>query len=196
MAYLITHSMLSAWKYQYECFEAAQESATADFLAALNREEIQPTEAMLNGREFEAAVYSALPDIYPAAPEVADIIKGSAHQVRLSRRVNIDGEEFLLYGILDALRSGTIFDIKYLSHSVQSSDLYGKWLTSTQHPMYFALCPEADTFMYVGSDGHEVYTETYRRKDTPDITDTIREFVSDLKASGLWETYTQKWRAK
>jgi hypothetical protein len=99
----------------------------------------------------------------------------------------------LLKGVLDALRAGVIYDVKFLNKSLGSADVYGKWLNCTQHPAYFYLVPEAHEFQYVGSDGSDVYIETYQRDQTPYIGEIIHDFLEFLKGEGLMDVFAERW---
>ena len=55
--------------------------------------------------------------------------------------------------------------------------------------MYFELVPEAQRFVYVVSNGSEVWTEAYDREDTPSIIPVIEDFLRWLERHGLLETY-------
>ena len=57
------------------------------------------------------------------------------------------------------------------------------------------LIPEAYKFTYLVSNGTEVWTETYRRDETPDIIPIIESFIAYLKENDLWEVYTSHWAA-
>ena len=85
--------------------------------------------------------------------------KINAYNVYLDGKklVEVNGMEFVLYGRLDTLKAGTIYDIKF-----SGSYDKGKYVDSTQHPTYMELIPEADQFTYVVSNGQNVWTETYR----------------------------------
>ena len=152
--FLMTQSLLSAWAYQFDCFEGCEDDAQAAFLRTLNREPGEVTEAMMNGRTFEDRVYRAAEGKTirsdakwrEGALAIAEIIRGAQIQVKVSREIVVDGMTFLLYGILDALKAGVIYDVKFLSKSLSSADVYGKYLQSAQHPAYFYLVPEAREF--------------------------------------------------
>lgn len=168
-----------------------------EFLKALRREPTETTEAMQNGIEFEDLVTAIINQNYDeshkwieAAQKVADIVRGGKLQYKAKKPVEVSGEKFLLYGRLDVLKAGQIMDIKF-----SKSYDRGKYLTSTQHPTYLELIPEAEQFTYVISNGNDVWTETYRREETPSIFPIIEDFMAYLKTSGLWETYTQHWSA-
>ncbi len=79
--------------------------------------------------------------------------------------------DVVLYGRLDALKAGTIYDIKFSKGYER-----GKFYSSTQHPTYMLLIPEAQTFSYLVSNGMDVWTECYRRDETPDIRPIISDF--------------------
>ena len=114
--YLMTQSLLSAWAYQFDCFEGCEDDAYAEFLRTLKREPGEQTEAMLNGLTFEDRVYRAAngdtirsdAKWRTGALAIADIIRGAQIQVRVSQEIVVDGMTFLLYGILDAVKAGVI----------------------------------------------------------------------------------------
>ena len=201
--FLMTQSLLSAWAYQFDCFEGCEDDAQAAFLRTLNREPGEVTEAMMNGRTFEDRVYRAAEGKAirsdakwrEGALAIAEIIRGAQIQVKVSREIVVDGMTFLLYGILDALKAGVIYDVKFLSKSLSSADVYGKYLQSAQHPAYFYLVPEAREFQYLASDGDEVYIETYQRDQTRGINEIIHDFIVSITSQGLLELYKEKWLA-
>ena len=183
--------------------EGSEEEAMSDFLAALDRQKKEQTPAMLNGIEFEDAVYAAAHGIARQPHEkwengiqkVAAIIGRAPVQVKAQRELQAGDMTFLVYGILDALAAGVIYDVKFRNKSLGSEDIYGKYLESPQHPAYFFLVPEAMEFRYLVSDGDDLYQEIYRREDTPDIKDIIERFIAWLKAVGLLERYKAHWVA-
>ena len=202
--YLITHSLLYSWLYAMKSSpyedSTVERDSFAEFLQVLRREPTPTNEAMQNGIDFEDLVTAIVngdsagmkkhPDWFDAAKKIADIVIGGSLQHRSRKTVRISGMEFVMYGRLDALKAGTIYDIKF-SKSYEK----GKYFDSTQHPMYLALVPEADSFIYLISDGREVYQEPYRREETADIMVTISNFVAWLTANGLLGTYREHWRA-
>lgn len=205
--FLITQSLLSAWLYTFNCKEGAEEEAMAEFRNTLERVPKETTEAMQNGIKFENACYRAAAGEAPAKGRwepgvraVAEIIRGALVQVRFSRELELDGMTFLVYGILDALKAGVIYDVKFLNKSMGGSEngvyLPGKYLESPQHPAYFYLVPEALEFRYLVSDGSDLYVETYRREDSPFIGDVIRQFIDSITAMGLLKVYRAHWLAK
>lgn len=194
---LITQSLLGAWLYQYQAFD--QESAHKDFLRVLRREKSKPTQAILDGIQFENMVTACCEGASPpeghkwgeAVRAIADRVKGSQFQVAAQRTAVVEDIPFLLYGRLDALKAGVIYDIKF-SRGYQ----VGKYLDSPQHPMYFALVPEAQRFEYLVFTGSDVCVEKYDREDAPDIRSAIRDFMKYLEASKLDKLYCQKWEAR
>lgn len=199
--YLITQSLLSSWGYMFNCYEDGQEEAYADFIRTLNREPSIPTKAMLNGIEFENEVYKAAQGFarqpYPKWEQgiqtVATIIKGAPVQVRVQRDIEVCGINILLYGIIDAMSAGVIFDVKYLNKSFGSADLAGKYYDSPQHPAYLYMVPEARRFEYLVSDGNDLYKEVYDRNITRPISEIITEFIQSLEMMDLLGIYKEKW---
>lgn len=198
---LITQSLLSSWGYMFNCWEDGQEQAKEDFMRSLNREPIPANEAMQAGIDFERAAYAeAAGKPHPDYPkwesgirQVADIIRGGQVQVSVKRPIIVDGTRFLIHGVLDVLKAGIIFDVKYKVKSFGSLDLAGSYLESPQHPAYFYLVPEAREFRYLVSDGTDLYVETYTRQITPFIGDIIAEFKTSITAMGLFDLYKAKW---
>lgn len=128
---------------------------------------------------------------YSGASAIAEIVRGGTFQVKLNNSLKIGNTEFLLHGRLDALKAGIIYDIKFASRYE-----YGNFIDSAQHPMYFALVPEAHTFTYLVFRQYEgAYEETYRREDTRDIADIITEFMDYLDVQGLTHLYHKHWLA-
>lgn len=195
MRYLLTHSLLSSWLYAMK--DMGDRDTYQEFLQVLRREPTPRTEAMQKGVDFEDLVTAitlgkgdeASP-WYPAARKVAGIVQGGILQCKASRPIEVDGVPLLLYGRLDCLKAGVIDDIKY-----STSYDRGKYLGSTQHPTYFELVPEAETFRYLISNGTEVWTETYRRDETPSIYPTISQFLTFLNDMGLMDIYRKGWES-
>lgn len=190
----ITQSLLSAWDYVYK-----KDDGYEEFLAALNREKKPPTQAMLDGRRFEGLVNSALDGIqipedndwYSPVMQLSQYLSGSQQQVEIRRNIEVDGVQIQLHGILDFLRSGIIYDTKF-----SKTYKVGKYLDSPQHPMYFALVPEAYEFQYLICDGTYLYRETYRPDDTEPIEKEIRLFMNFLEQRNLIDIFVKKWIAE
>lgn len=202
--YLMTHSLLSSWLYAMQ--DNPYEDATSDrdsfaeFMMTLRREQTPTTEAMQKGIDFENLVTAIVngeqtpsdwDKWYNAASEVAAIVRGGCLQYKAKKEIKVAGITFLLYGRLDALKAGTIYDIKF-----SSSYDKGKYVDSTQHPTYLELIPQAGEFTYLVSNGGTVWKETYRRDETPDIRDVISDFVSWLGENNLMDVYKEHWEAK
>ena len=220
--YMLTHSLLSSWLYSMKenPYETADSDADpmADFLRVLRREPTPTTDAMQKGIDFEdliTAIIKGIPTAvshdynystkqteekmvptqehkwYQAAIQALQYVNGGLLQVPESKTVEIGGMEIFLYGRLDALRAGKIYDIKF-----SGSYDRGKYIDSTQHPMYLELVPEAESFVYIISNGTEVWTEEYRREEliTP-ITYIASDFLYWLKVMDLMDLYKEKWLA-
>ena len=134
------------------------------------------------------------PKWYRPAAEFGAILRGAQFQVRIHRSITVRGMEFEIHGVLDALKEGVIYDIKFKNKSFGSSDIAGDWLDSPQHPFYFYLVPEARKFMYLVSDGNDIYIEQYLPEETRKAADIISEFVDFLETAGLMDVYKANWR--
>lgn len=195
---LITQSLLSSWLYLHKGQDSDPKKQFDDFLKVLNRKPTKKNQAMQNGILFEDMVtdYCHGKNVSPGhewadgVQGVGKIVKGSQFQVVAIKETEIGGIPFLLYGRLDALHNGTIYDIKF-SKSYES----GKYLDSPQHPMYMACIPNARRFQYVIYTGKDVCTETYYREQIQDIEVLISWFIQFLKDTDLYAVYADKWRA-
>lgn len=134
------------------------------------------------------------PKWYRPAAEFGAILRGAQFQVRIHRPITVRGMEFEIHGVLDALKEGVIYDIKFKNKSFGSSDIAGDWLDSPQHPFYFYLVPEARKFLYLVSDGNDIYIEQYLPEETRKAEDIISEFVDFLETAGLMDVYKTNWQ--
>lgn len=201
--FLVTHSLLSSWLYAISddpYSDATNEKdPLADFLTVLRREPTETTEAMQNGIDFENLVTAIAENAphdrnhkwYDGAKQIADIVQNGVFQYVAKRDAFIGGRNVLLYGRLDALKAGHIYDIKF-------SRRYevGKFYDSTQHPMYLNLVPEALDFTYLVFNGSSVWQERYSRKDTMPIEPVVEHFFEWLRGQGLDDLYRENWGAK
>ena len=198
---LVTASLLNSWLYIYEapnhvreaekdevCLEdkqsEAMEKARDEFLLTLNRIHTPTTEAQQRGMDFEEETYKGNT---PASPYV----EGGAFQIAKSAVLHVSGKEIVLYGRLDCLKNGVIYDIKRVSRYEA-----GKYFRSAQHPAYLRLFENADRFTYLAYNGQSLFTETYWRDITKPIEGYISNFLGYLEANGLMKVYEDKWRAK
>ncbi len=202
--FLITQSLIASWAYMFDCHDGCEEDAKSEFLRVLHRESAEPTEAMKAGQKFETEVYAQAAGT-PRTPHaqweegikaVATVLGDAPVQLRYSRPLEFGGINFLVYGVLDALKAGIIYDVKFSTTSLSGSDVYGKYLNSPQHPFYFYLVPEATEFKYLLSDGKDLYIETYRRDETENIEPVIQRFIRSLTEMNLLDLYLDKWLAK
>lgn len=200
--YLMTHSLLSSWLYAIKenPFEdaASERDPLAEFMLTLRREPTPTNEAMQNGIDFENLVTDIVDGKgdpghrwYGAASKIAAIVGGGVLQYRARKEVCVGGLTLVLYGRLDALHAGGIYDIKFSKGYDR-----GKYFDSTQHPTYLELVPEAEHFTYLVSNGTDVWQEKYRREEAPSIYPIISDFLDWLTARDLLGLYQEKWLAK
>lgn len=193
--YLITASLLDAWKYLLTNEYAKYE----DFLSKLNREEQETTQKQQDGFDFEEwAIENYEPTL------------NGQYQVKLSKDFKSrTGTEYLLYGRLDCLKNGKVYDYKH-SSSYEVGNFFNKCQTS----MYLELAPEATEMIYViGKDKpnyqikmeeelednvipYNLFEEKYTRSEIEPISEILINFEEWLKTMGLWELYKEKWSSK
>ena len=190
----LTQSLISSYNYIFK-----RDDGWDDFLKALNREPKQPTQAMLDGQRFESVLNSVLNgepiyqdnEWYEPLIEMAYELQGSVQQVTVFRDLRIDGQDYLIHGVLDFLREGLIWDSKY-----SKTYALNKYLDSPQHPFYMYLCPEVRQFRYIICDGTYVYRETYPREIVQPIEPIVKNFINFVKCHGLYDTLVEKWRVR
>lgn len=196
MRYKITCTLLNAWLRATDT--DASEEDFSSFLAVLERKSQKDSKAMQEGRRFEEHVSQRAhnPNVVcdneaeaRAVIQFRQRLANAQLQVRMEKPVTIAGMDLQLVGVADALHAGIISDIK----RVQRYE-YGKYQSSTQHPMYMELFPEAIRFDYLIFDGQYCYREQYRRGDFSPIEGTIKAFLDYLNNADLMEIYKDKWR--
>ena len=197
----ITKTLLDSWAYTFDCYEGVEEDAMNDFIRTLNREPIEENEAIANGKAFENLVWDLAEghEVPPGkwnegARKVAEIVKGGQWQVHVETDLTVGGRQFWLHGFCDVVKAGVIYDIKFKSKSFGGLDLYGSYRTHSQHSAYLRCLPEAYEFVYLVSDGEELYTEAYTRQTCRPIEEIIQEFMNWLESKPeLLKIYEEKW---
>lgn len=220
MAFLMTHSLLSAWLYSMQenpfADATTEDTAKEDFLRVLRREPTPTTEAMQKGIDFENLVTDICQKIEPMQgllltgqpPEEEDALPEELkkHQwfnpaLKVAKIVLGGQFQYSAYQRVEIDRYELLLhgrlDALKAGHiyDIKFSGSYdrGKYFGSTQHPMYLDLVPEAVDFTYLISDGANVWTEKYRRDETQSIYPVIRDFLQWLTATGLIQTYLYHW---
>lgn len=183
--YLITPSLLNSWKYAISLEN--EYGNLEEFIKTLSREPMISTESIKNGFRFEEYM---IQNYEPT--------KNGSYQVKLSKNITTKTGTYVLYGRLDCLKAGTIYDYKYTG----SYDV-GKFYDSYQHPIYFEICPEADKFEYLisnnyrdGKEDFNLYHEIYYREDAKvDLEQEIDNFIEWLKTNNLYNLFCEKWES-
>ena len=126
--------------------------------------------------------------------------KNGCYQVKLSKNIITPTGNYVLYGRLDCLKAGTIYDYKYTG----SYDV-GKFYSNYQTPLYFELCDEANEFEYIICNNYKegktleelnIYHEKYKREDLKiNIANEIDKFINWLKVNELYELFCSKWES-
>lgn len=204
----ITTSLLNSHYYYMHSKPEQAESKKAEFLAALRKEPFEPNELIRRGWAFEDKVRALSEgksvqlklsevtkpnlDELQTAAEIAALVQGGQWQVPVEKWIKVNGLDVLLYGKADVIKDGVIIDVKRTS-----SYQLGKYAVSPQHDIYM-LCRNVPKFIYLASDGKDVWPEEYRlTKDTEArLSARIADFYGWLQTAGLWETYLTHWKTK
>jgi hypothetical protein len=151
----------------------------------LNKEEFEPTEAIKKGFAFEKYMQENCLET-----------SGGAYQVKLSKACG----DILLYGIIDCLKGGIIYDYKFSGNY----DV-GKFYENYQTAMYLALVPEARKMVYLITNKFDeeteatgdLFREEYERNEIQEpIEITVNKFLNWLKQMDLYKIYIEKWKCK
>ena len=190
--YYITPTLLNSWQYNIK------NGTLEDFIKILNKEEFEPSESILKGFEYEKYMQENFEETL-----------GGAYQVKVSK----EHGDYLLYGIIDCLKGGIIYDYKYTKNYE-----VGKFFNNHQTLMYLEMVPEAKKMIYLitnkfdetkYSDANlkdiekieyavgDIYREEYTKDMFPETIDSIlHKFEEWLKQYNLFDLYTEKWKCK
>lgn len=186
--YLITPSLLNSWRYAIS--PENDYGNLEDFKKVLSREPIEETEAIRTGFEYEDFMIKNY-----------EQTKNGCYQVKLSKDIVTKTGVYVLYGRLDCLKAGKIYDYKYTG----SYDV-GKFFNNYQTAIYLELAPEAFEMEYLICNNYKagkkieelnIYHETYTRKEVNiDLGYEIDCFIYWLKANNLYSIFCDKWESK
>ena len=192
--YYITPTLLNSWQYNIK------NGSLEEFIKVLNKEEFETTENIQKGFEFEKYMQ-----------ENYEETKGGAYQVKISKEYG----NYLLYGIVDCLKGGIIYDYKYTKNYE-----VGKFFNNHQTLMYLEMIPEAKKIVYLITNKFEkqmplnaplnyeycgeyeyevgdIFREEYTKDLFPETIDSIlHKFENWLKQYNLFEIYAEKWKCK
>ena len=175
--YLITASLLNAWHRLITptLWDKDIEEEKAEFMRVLNREPTPTNEYIEKGFAFEKWCEENLIKT-----------KGGVYQVALKKEVG----NYLLYGRLDCLKAGVIYDYKFSSRYE-----VGKFYNNFQTSMYLELVPEAYKMSYIITktdkfNVDDIYVEEYRREEARPIKLDIDLFMKWIVDNGY---SMEKW---
>ena len=190
--YYITPTLLNSWQYNIK------NGTLEDFIKVLNKEKFEPSESILKGFEYEKYMQENYKETL-----------GGAYQVKVSKEYG----DYLLYGIIDCLKGGIIYDYKYTKNYE-----VGKFFNNHQTLMYLEMVPEAKKMVYlitnkfdkteypdlnfkdvskVEYEVGDIFREEYTKDMFPETMNSIlHKFEQWLKQYNLFDLYTEKWKCK
>lgn len=179
MRWLVTPSLLNAWRY----FIEGEHGDRAEWERTLRREPSPTNEALQFGIEYEEATWRGETAASP-------YIQGSQYQLAESLRI---GTQFLLYGRIDFLKAGEIIDLKTTRKYERP-----KYNHNFQTSAYLALFPEAHKMTYLVYDRttDHIFTESYFRDEVAPIATDIADFWRWLDTTGYRHVYEEHWRSR
>ena len=191
--YYITPTLLNSWQYNIK------NGTFEDFIKVLNKEEFEPTKSILKGFEYEKYMQK----------NFEETLNG-AYQVKVSKEYG----DYLLYGIIDCLKGGIIYDYKYTKNYE-----VGKFFNNHQTLIYLEMVPEAKKMVYLITNKFEqkahisvpidnenvatvettveIFREEYTKDMFPETMNSIlHKFEQWLKQYNLFDLYKEKWKCK
>ena len=190
--YYITPTLLNSWQYNIK------KGTLEDFIKVLNKEEFEPSESILKGFEYEKYMQE----------NFEETLNG-AYQVKVSK----EHGDYLLYGIIDCLKGGIIYDYKYTKNYE-----VGKFFNNHQTLMYLEMVPEAKKMVYLITNKFDktdypdlnfkdisnieyevgdIFREEYTKDMFPETMNSIlHKFEQWLKQYNLFDLYKEKWKCK
>lgn len=190
--YYITPTLLNSWQYNIK------NGTLEDFKKVLNKEQFEPTESILKGFEYEKYMQE----------NFEETLNG-AYQVKVSK----EHGDYLLYGIIDCLKGGIIYDYKYTKNYE-----VGKFFNNHQTLMYLEMVPEAKKMVYLITNKFDktdypdlnfkdisnieyevgdIFREEYTKDMFPETMNSIlHKFEQWLKQYNLFDLYKEKWKCK
>ncbi|MCI8397472.1 MAG: hypothetical protein HFJ52_07700 [Clostridia bacterium] len=192
--FYITPTLLNSWSY------CIKNGTLEDFIKVLNKEPFEDTESIIKGKAFEKYMQNCYEETL-----------GGAYQVPVSK----EHGDYLLYGIVDGLKGGIIYDYKY----TKNYDV-GKFFGNHQTLMYLEMVPEANKMVYLITNKFDteievnmplnyltfqetevfvgdIFREEYTKDMFPETIDSVlHKFEQWLKAYNLFDLYAEKWKCK
>jgi hypothetical protein len=207
MSLLITPTLLDSYEFFKSCSQDWKNRAYIGLYNTLNRifEDNEPAKI---GREFETKVYANAHNPIVGSllfQKVCNLVNGCSFQYKAKKIIEVDGIEYLLFGKLDAYKTGKIFDIKTTENYKGKDSYLSKW----QH-IFYTYIMRVNFFMYIvvewyGGDDPEmkykiedVHCIEYNTENSGDnlekIKSGIKEFISFLETEPeLKEAYYNKF---
>lgn len=186
--YLITPSLLNSWKYAVSLDN--EYGNLEDFIKVLSRQPMESNESIELGFKYEDFMINNY-----------EPTKRGCYQVKLSKIITTKTGNYVLYGRLDCLKAGKIYDYKY----TESYDV-GKFYGNYQTPIYFELTPEATEFEYIICNNYKegktleelnIYHEIYKREENKtNLEQEIDNFINWLRTNNLLKMYHELWESK
>ena len=185
--FLITPSLLNAWRYAIA--DSNDYGNLEDFKKVLSKVPFEKTEAIKTGFQYEDFMIKNYEET-----------KNGCYQVKLYKNITTKTGTYVLYGRLDCLKAGKIYDYKYTG----TYDV-GKFYDNYQTPIYLELAPEAKEIEYLVCNNYKegkkleelnIYHEVYKREEVKlDLEYEIDCFVAWLKTNNLYNLFCKKWKS-
>jgi len=207
MSRLITTSLLSSIDWFNNCPPDWKDKAFKDLNNTLARIWTTPNPAAQRGMTFEKLLYDVLRrgnenrvTCSDKFKEVMKACKGGIFQKKIKKFIEIDGNEYCLFGKLDVDLPEKIIDIKTTGNYKGRMN----YLKSMQHKLYCYITKKSK-FEYIiaefyGDSGpiekvHYIpYEVDYWEKIEEEIIEKIREAINFLKTDEeIFELYTTKY---
>lgn len=196
----------SLWYVYNKCANSETED-WSEFQACLDLAPIPSTPAMQAGIDFENAVRewqrvarcspltNSVVGFPTPATDCARIVGDALYQQRVWREIIIDGQPYIVSGIIDWLGRDKVIDLKYTGWYQGGMDFI---LNKNIGHLAYTYCTDIDDFMYLISDGKKVYQEHYHVNDRARNAGALIEKVTPMlecihRVPSFRDSYLTKW---
>jgi len=127
--------------------------------------------------------------------DIAHKVQGGYWQEKLTKTIEFQGNQYVLYGKSDVIKENTIYDIK----TTKKYEV-GKFINNPQHAFY-CYCAGIPNFKYLVTDFKEVYEESYSNMTQETCLEYIKSYLGKFLAyleidSECYDLFKKFWKSK
>ncbi len=201
--YLITPSLLGSYNWYISEFNDKPESRQ-EWLDRLGKVWSGTSEAAQKGIDFEEDVKDICDygggwfkdQVYEKCVfDIAEKVIDGHWQERLTKTIDFQGNQYVLYGKSDVIKENCIYDIK----TTKKYEV-GKFINNPQHAFY-CYCADIPNFKYLVTDFKEVYEESYSNMTQESCLEYIKSYLGEFLGyletdKEAFDLFKKFWKSK